>query len=161
MSRGRPLQISANQSVTSNSVYFFGPKKSTPNRPQITCFQMPFSALLPKIKKTCKCVIYRVFRYFSKCALRRERDSNPRYSCPYTAFRVRPDRPLRHLSFRCARNANLPRRRPRNFRFGSANIDIFFCFHPFSAKKFIPDEKKRLHYPATAGFRENSVYLYG
>ena len=30
--------------------------------------------------------------------LRRERDSNPRYSCPYTAFRVRPDRPLRHLS---------------------------------------------------------------
>ncbi len=30
---------------------------------------------------------------------RRERDSNPRYSCPYTAFRVRPDRPLRHLSF--------------------------------------------------------------
>ena len=32
--------------------------------------------------------------------LRRERDSNPRYSCPYTAFRVRPDRPLRHLS-RC------------------------------------------------------------
>ena len=31
--------------------------------------------------------------------LRRERDSNPRYSCPYTAFRVRPDRPLRHLSF--------------------------------------------------------------
>ena len=31
-------------------------------------------------------------------SLRRERDSNPRYSCPYTAFRVRPDRPLRHLS---------------------------------------------------------------
>ena len=30
--------------------------------------------------------------------LRRERDSNPRYSYPYTAFRVRPDRPLRHLS---------------------------------------------------------------
>ena len=29
---------------------------------------------------------------------RRERDSNPRYSYPYTAFRVRPDRPLRHLS---------------------------------------------------------------
>ena len=31
-------------------------------------------------------------------SLRRGRDSNPRYSCPYTAFRVRPDRPLRHLS---------------------------------------------------------------
>ena len=30
--------------------------------------------------------------------LRKERDSNPRYSYPYTAFRVRPDRPLRHLS---------------------------------------------------------------
>ena len=30
---------------------------------------------------------------------RKGRDSNPRYSCPYTAFRVRPDRPLRHLSF--------------------------------------------------------------
>ena len=44
-------------------------------------------------------MIYRVFHCFSMCALRRERDSNPRYSCPYTAFRVRPDRPLRHLSF--------------------------------------------------------------
>ena len=33
------------------------------------------------------------------CPLRRERDSNPRNSCPFTAFRVRPDRPLRHLSF--------------------------------------------------------------
>ena len=32
------------------------------------------------------------------CLWRKERDSNPRYSCPYTAFRVRPDRPLRHLS---------------------------------------------------------------
>ena len=30
--------------------------------------------------------------------LRKGRDSNPRYSYPYTAFRVRPDRPLRHLS---------------------------------------------------------------
>ncbi len=30
--------------------------------------------------------------------LQPQRDSNPRYSCPYTAFRVRPDRPLRHLS---------------------------------------------------------------
>ena len=29
---------------------------------------------------------------------RRGRDSNPRNSCPFTAFRVRPDRPLRHLS---------------------------------------------------------------
>lgn len=29
---------------------------------------------------------------------RKERDSNPRYSYPYTAFRVRPVRPLRHLS---------------------------------------------------------------
>ena len=36
---------------------------------------------------------------FSSFILRKERDSNPRYSCPYTAFRVRPDRPLRHLSF--------------------------------------------------------------
>ena len=44
-------------------------------------------------------MIYRIFRCFNMCALRRERDSNPRYSCPYTAFRVRPDRPLRHLSF--------------------------------------------------------------
>ena len=30
--------------------------------------------------------------------LRKERDSNPRYSYPYTAFRVRPIRPLWHLS---------------------------------------------------------------
>ena len=31
---------------------------------------------------------------------RRGRDSNPRNSCPFTAFRVRPDRPLRHLSLK-------------------------------------------------------------
>ena len=30
---------------------------------------------------------------------RKERDSNPRNSYPFTAFRVRPVRPLRHLSF--------------------------------------------------------------
>ena len=29
---------------------------------------------------------------------RKDRDSNPGNSCPFTAFRVRPDRPLRHLS---------------------------------------------------------------
>src|SRR5262252_1729776 len=29
---------------------------------------------------------------------RRGRDSNPRYGCPYAAFRVRCDRPLCHLS---------------------------------------------------------------
>src|SRR3954462_7246386 len=29
---------------------------------------------------------------------RRGRDSNPRYGCPYSAFRVRRDRPLCHLS---------------------------------------------------------------
>lgn len=72
-------------------------------------------------------MIYRVFRYFSKCALRRERDSNPRYSCPYTAFRVRPDRPLRHLS-RC-----FPQ--PKTSRFGTANIDIFSEKRYFRPKK--------------------------
>ena len=39
--------------------------------------------------------------HLNRGARRRERDSNPRYSCPYTAFRVRPDRPLRHLSNGC------------------------------------------------------------
>lgn len=29
---------------------------------------------------------------------RKDRDLNPRNSYPFTAFRVRPDRPLRHLS---------------------------------------------------------------
>ena len=32
---------------------------------------------------------------------RRRRDSNPRSSYPDTAFRVRPDRPLRHFSINC------------------------------------------------------------
>ena len=41
------------------------------------------------IKSTSPCFV---------CFLRKGRDSNPRYSYPYTAFRVRPDRPLRHLS---------------------------------------------------------------
>jgi hypothetical protein len=30
--------------------------------------------------------------------LRKERDSNPRYSCPYNGFRDRPIQPLWHLS---------------------------------------------------------------
>lgn len=30
--------------------------------------------------------------------MRKDRDSNPGYSCPYNGFRDRPDRPLRHLS---------------------------------------------------------------
>ena len=34
----------------------------------------------------------------SHSPLRRDRDSNPGNSYPFTAFRVRPDRPLRHLS---------------------------------------------------------------
>ena len=34
----------------------------------------------------------------TEVSLRKERDSNPRYSYPYTAFRVRPIRPLWHLS---------------------------------------------------------------
>ncbi len=37
---------------------------------------------------------------FATALWRKERDSNPRYSYPYTAFRVRPDRPLRHLSLK-------------------------------------------------------------
>ena len=44
-------------------------------------------------KNLCKAEVIRAL-----CPLRRERDSNPRNSCPFTAFRVRPDRPLRHLS---------------------------------------------------------------
>ncbi len=53
-----------------------------------------------------------------QCLLRRERDSNPRYSYPYTAFRVRPDRPLRHLSFVS----------------GCKYRDYFSYFRPFSKK---------------------------
>ena len=66
--------------------------------------------------------------------LRRERDSNPRYSCPYTAFRVRPDRPLRHLSLCCGVAFRLSP--PRNFRFGTANIDIFFGNYYFLQEIF-------------------------
>ena len=65
--------------------------------------------------------------------LRRERDSNPRYSCPYTAFRVRPDRPLRHLSLKIV---------PRNHRFGTANIDIFFISAHFRTEKIASGRKK-------------------
>ena len=79
--------------------------------------------------------------------LRRERDSNPRYSCPYTAFRVRPDRPLRHLSL----------------SFGSANIDIFFHFHTFLPKKcacgprFIPIGDLSV---SSTLFRQMRIYLF-
>ena len=39
---------------------------------------------------------------------RRGRDSNPRYGCPYSAFRVRRDRPLCHLSAGAAAGSRLP-----------------------------------------------------
>ena len=84
--------------------------------------------------------------------LRRERDSNPRYSCPYTAFRVRPDRPLRHLSLKIV---------PRNHRFGTANIDIFFISAHFRTEKIASERKKssgrgRLPSPGCFRFRNNS-----
>ena len=66
--------------------------------------------------------------------LRRERDSNPRYSCPYTAFRVRPDRPLRHLSRSITnpsagiRSANIAIFRKKSI-FGTKK-DSNFYFHP-------------------------------
>ena len=42
-------------------------------------------------------IIY-VNQIFVNCCWRRGRDSNPRYSCPYAAFRVRCFQPLSHLS---------------------------------------------------------------
>ena len=70
------------------------------------------------------------------CPLRRERDSNPRNSCPFTAFRVRPDRPLRHLSnCECKYRDNFFIR--ANFR------SIFFCFSVF-----------RVIYPVKKGLRQ-------
>ena len=60
-------------------------------------FPIPLSTskLVPRYKKQ------KVSNFsipFCFVILRRGRDSNPRNSCPFTAFRVRPDRPLRHLS---------------------------------------------------------------
>lgn len=75
---------------------------------------------------------------------RKERDSNPRYSYPYTAFRVRPDRPLRHLSMS----------RPKNRRFGTANIDIIFINSHFLRKKFIQPRKKTSHRPRRGSFTD-------
>ena len=41
------------------------------------------------------------FNHLISSTLRRGRDSNPRYGCPYNGFRDRPDRPLWHLSYFC------------------------------------------------------------
>ena len=75
---------------------------------------------------------------------RKERDSNPRYSYPYTAFRVRPDRPLRHLSMS----------RPKNRCLGTANIDIIFINSHFLRKKFIQPRKKTSHRPRRGSFTD-------
>ena len=80
---------------------------------------------------------------------RKERDSNPRYSYPYTAFRVRPDRPLRHLSLS----------RPKNRRFGTANIGIFFIFAHFRAEKITFGWKNASGGPVSAAFPELFVSL--
>ena len=68
--------------------------------------------------------------------LRRERDSNPRYSCPYTAFRVRPDRPLRHLS-RSITNPSAGNSECKYSYFSQKSIfgtkkDSNFYFHPLN-----------------------------
>ena len=72
--------------------------------------------------------------------LRRERDSNPRYSCPYTAFRVRPDRPLRHLSL-------IPKQ-----RFWDCKYRHIFYFRTFSCGKNHIWLKKRLRRPCFCRF---------
>ena len=58
---------------------------------------------------------------------RKERDSNPRYSCPYTAFRVRPDRPLRQFSsiFRTEKPS-----------VWDCKYRHMFCFSAFSCENF-------------------------
>ena len=63
--------------------------------------------------------------------LRRERDSNPRYSCPYTAFRVRPDRPLRHLSDRLPSPV-------RKLGFRDCKYIYFFLFRAKNPEKVHP-----------------------
>ena len=68
--------------------------------------------------------------------LRRERDSNPRNSYPFTAFRVRPDRPLRHLSFRPPSGCRVSFRSP-----AIARLPCFLNFppllHPASVRSFL------------------------
>ena len=39
-----------------------------------------------------------MYQMFMRGSWRRGRDSNPRYGCPYAAFRVRCFQPLSHLS---------------------------------------------------------------
>src|SRR5262245_56165772 len=46
----------------------------------------------------CLTIEYETPRVSAKQGWRRGRDSNPRYSCPYAAFRVRCFQPLSHLS---------------------------------------------------------------
>lgn len=69
---------------------------------------------------------------------RRERDSNPRYSCPYTAFRVRPDRPLRHLS---EKNMSLK----LSFRECKYRHNFYFCAS--SDRKKCENAKNTLRHP--------------
>ena len=76
--------------------------------------------------------------------LRRERDSNPRYSCPYTAFRVRPDRPLRHLS----RSITNP---------SAGNSECKYSY--FSQKKHFRD-KKRFEFLFSPSQRISRFYCY-
>ena len=75
---------------------------------------------------------------------RRERDSNPRYSCPYTAFRVRPDRPLRHLS----RSITNP---------SAGNSECKYSY--FSQKKHFRD-KKRFEFLFSPSQRISRFYCY-
>ena len=81
---------------------------------------------------------------------RRDRDSNPGYGCPYNGFRIRPVRPLRHLSKsariiaasgmrrKCFREVprqgdeRLPRRlRSRRRGLGGSGPCPFFCVFPY------------------------------
>ena len=93
-------------------------------------------------------------------SLRRERDSNPRYSCPYTAFRVRPDRPLRHLSKIAAERGEAPPSGPVGsdvyHPFGAANINkisqivLFHDKKVVRKRKFAPHAHRSVQYPRPA-----------
>ena len=100
------------------------------------------------------------FTSFTIALSRRERDSNPRYSCPYTAFRVRPDRPLRHLSKIAAKQGSPRPSGPVGsdvyHPFGAANINKnsqIILFHDKKVvrkRKFAPRTHRSVQYPRPA-----------
>src|SRR5574344_126373 len=119
---GRSLQYNIGRAPRNRGIY--------PSFSGITRRGFAASAIPLRLRRSLPSKQKKAFGASSKAVFvlwRRRRDSNPRSSYPDTAFRVRPDRPLRHFSMNCGAKV------------------IHFCVWCTSLLPFFPKHKIIIH----------------